>query len=298
MHHHTQGRDAWVRDPLPSIHLAATLGLRPVEFSAGARTEGYARVTTDWIAGFAWPLPRAFSGAVSACRFEQGDVLYGDPTGYGEWPEEAPPLPIIQVLDPPKTARALSGDAEGNRFSVSWESPVTVDVWVAAERPDRRSTTQGRLFTCLWRGDLSLLDAETPAPDAPSTVRALQRRLPEAVPALLDRFAARARAGGQSLLLLAVDDSSDSTRVKAQAIEALLADAFEVEALSVTPVEVGVENAESLHPALLVRAIAIASADAEAIERRLARLLYSGADASAGRFSLSRHGHLTALAAG
>lgn len=253
----------------------------------------------EWIAGFAWPVPRAFSGPVSVCRFEQGDVLYDDASGYGRWTSGDAPQTVIQVLEPPKTARGGSGDAEGNRFQVNWGLPVTVDVYAdGAERPERRTTTQGRLFACLWRGDPAMLDEAVSALDAPLSVRELHRRLAEAVPAFVKRLRKRARRGGHSLLLLAVDDASDAARVKARAIEGLLRDAFDVEALTLTPAEAGLEDADALHPALGVRGIAITTEDTAAVERCLCALLYGGGDEGAGRFSLARHGHLGPLAEG
>jgi len=253
----------------------------------------------EQIAGFAWPLPRAYSGPVSACRFEQGDVLFDDASGYEDWTSDRRrPATIVQVLDPPRSARASSGDADGGRFRSNWSLPVTVDLHDESGDPPRRIiTTQGRLFTCLWRGDPAALDPSAEVAEAPQGQRVLYRRLAEAVPAFVSRFERQARAGGHSLLLLAVDDASDSSRVKAQAIESLLHEAFEVDALTLGPAEAGVDGDadEALHPALLVRGIAIATEDAEAIERRLASLLYGGGDAGSGRFSLSRHGHLAPL---
>jgi len=82
----------------------------------------------DRIRGFAWAVARALSAAVSACRFEQGDVLYDDPAGYGPWRGAGDaPASIIQVLDPPRSARTPTGDSEGGRFQTSWLLPVTLE---------------------------------------------------------------------------------------------------------------------------------------------------------------------------
>jgi len=251
----------------------------------------------DRIRGFAWAVPRALSAAVSACRFEQGDVLYDDPAGYGPWRGAGDaPASIIQVLDPPRSARTPTGDSEGGRFQTSWLLPVTLDLFTAgSDRPDRRATTQGRLFACLWQGDPALLDDATPAPDPPLGLRELQRRVGEAVPAFVSHFAALAHAGRHSLFVVASDDASQSARVKVHGIRTLLEDAFETETATLSPAEAGLTGAELLHPALVLQGFAIATRDTDAIEGRLRALLYGGADESAGRFSLSRHGHLGPL---
>ena len=244
------------------------------------------------IAGFAWPLPRAFSAAVSACRFEQGDVLYGDAAGYEAWEKGgAPPAPIIQVLDPPRSARALPGDAEGTRFRANWDAPVTLELTRGDAPAESRTTTQGRLFSCLWHGDLEWLDEAREAPEPPIGQRDLHRQLQDAVPAVSRRL--RVRSG--LLFLFATDDAGDAARVKAHAMESLLAEAFQTKIARLGPAEAGVPEAAGLHPALLVVGIAIKGAEAEAVEERLKGLLYAGAEGKTDRFSLSRHGLLVEL---
>lgn len=250
---------------------------------------------SDWIRGFAWPVPRSFAPAVSHSRFEQGDVLYADPSGYTAWPQEGPTGAFLQVLDPPKTARAFSGEAEGDRFSVGWGSPVTVEVHahVGAE-PIQQTTTQGRLFTTLWRGELAWLEA-TAEPPMPNGLKDLQARLGEAVSTISRHFADEASLTDGLLFLLAVDEASESGRVKADAIEAVLADRFEIHRVELSPADAGLDDADALHPALMVRGLAIASSEASVVERHLADLLYAGGNGTVSRFSLARHGLLTPL---
>ena len=250
---------------------------------------------SDWIRGFAWPVPRSFAPAVSHSRFEQGDVLYADPSGYTVWPKKGPTGALLQVLDPPKTARAVSGEVEGDRFSVGWGSPVTVEVYAhVGAKPIQQTTTQGRLFTTLWRGELAWLEA-TAEPPMPNGLKDLQARLGEAVSTISRHFADEASLTDGLLFLLAVDEASESGRVKADAIEAVLADRFEIHRVELSPADAGLDDADALHPALMVRGLAIASSEASVVERHLADLLYAGGDGTASRFSLARHGLLTPL---
>lgn len=254
----------------------------------------------EWIAGFAWALPRALSAAVSACRFEQGDVLCRERAACGRWgPEDVPVGPVLQVLDPPRSARAIAADAEGSRFETGWDSPVTLERYEAGvEGPERIETTQGRLYTCLWRGAADCLDDSTPPPPPPRGLRELHRELAAAVPTFRGRFARRAKRGGHQLLIVASDDAIDATRVKVRAIQGLLDEAFEIEACDLSPTEAGVPEAGTLRPSLLLRGIAIATPDGAAIEKCLAGLLYGGSSEDAKRFSVSRHGHLAPLSGG
>ena len=254
----------------------------------------------ELIEGFAWAVPRALAGAVSACRFEQGDVLYSDPRAYEAWSGGRPALKFcLQVLDPPKTARALSAESEGNRFEANWSSPVEFELTDCEAGETRRCrTTQGRLFSCLWRGDRDQLDPEGAEPERPLPQRELHRRLAEAQPGLEAAFRAlkgnRLR-GAFSLYLFALDDSSEASRAKARAVEAALRADFAAVGLVLSPGEAGLPGAAHLHPALRVQGLAMAAPGPGAVEQRLRDLLYGGAG-EAGRFSLARHGLLVEVA--
>ncbi len=253
----------------------------------------------EWIAGFAWALPRAFAAAVSACRFEQGDVLVRERSDTGRWSASQPLSgPILQILEPPRSTRAIAADAEGSRFETHWGSPVTLDRYdPGSELPVRIETTQGRLYSCLWRGTLELLDPETPERTPPRPLRELQRQLSHAVPAFRTRFAKKKKLRGaeHQLFVFASDDAIDLARVKADGMETLLAEVFETESCRLDPAEAGIPDADAFRPSLRLRGIAIATPDAAAVERCLAGLLYGGASEAATRFSLARHGHLTTL---
>ena len=256
----------------------------------------------EFIEGFAWPVPRALAGAVSACRFEQGDLLYSRSEAYGSWPAGREDLEYaLQVLDPPKSARALAPGAEGNRFEANWNSSLEFELTdFAAASSERRTTTQGRLFCCLWRGDIAQLDASAEPPEPPASQRDLHRRLDETRPAfeaLFGQVAGGGASGDFCLYMAAVDDANEAARSKAKAVQAVLEAKFEVESRRLSPGEAGLAGAESLHPALWIQGLAIASRKAAAVEKRLRGLLYGGASES-GRFSLARHGLLVEVSSG
>ena len=244
----------------------------------------------DLIRGFAWPLPSAFAAAVAACRFEQGDVLYSDAAAYGGWRDFVRRKGHhIQVLDPARSVRALAADAEGGRMLASWHSPVEIEITVLPRGDSERlRTTQGRLFCCLWRGDLAQLDAESAEPEPPAGARDLQRRLPEAV----DAFRRRRRKATGCLYVSVLDQSSDSARVKARTISSALAARHRIEAIDLTPVEAGVPEAETFHPALLLHGLYVDSNETDTVESLLRGVLSS---TGSERFSLGRHGLLVPL---
>lgn len=255
-------------------------------------------MTMDFIAGFAWPVPLAFASAVAACRFEQGDVLYSDASAYEAWSAdwlkaERGPDCSIQVLAPSRSARATTAEDSGKRFHSNWESPVEIELTGGVgEAAEARTTTQGRLFSCLWHGALGLLDEDAKAPEPPALQRDLHGRLREALPALRRRLLADGGAAGRSLYVWVVDQASESSRAKAHAIEAVLAERFGVTRCDLSPAEAELEGAAVFHPALGLRALLVSEADPQPVEAALKALLYTPSEGKADRFALSRHGVL------
>jgi hypothetical protein len=271
--------------------------------AAGGDAE--ARLMAKFLSGFAWTVPRAFAGAVAACRFEQGDVLYSHRSGYGDWAQALEKaaergLHQIQVLDPPKTTRALPGEGEGGRFQANWGSPVQLTVVEGGGPASELSTTQGRLFSCLWHGGIEALDPEAQAPTPPALARDLHAELETALPAFRKRLAPVAAHGGW-LFVWVVDEASDASRVKAARIEASLGGRFEASTTDLTAARARVAGAARFHPALLLRGIAALDTSAESVEEVLKALLYApgeGRESKPDRFSLARHGLLAPLVEG
>jgi hypothetical protein len=291
----------------------------------GAHGASGERGAEDWLPGFRWPVPAALSGAVSACRFEQGDVLFALPQGYGDWVSGAP-CSWIQVLDPPKSARLRTSEGDGSRFFANWGSPVELEIDRGAG-PERLKTSQGRLFTCLWRDDLEAIGPDSTEPEAPVLQTDLQRGLDPAIPTFRAAFASAETPACDGLLLLAsLDHASDASRVKASVIRSALEARFRITQLERPPAACGIPDGDRYHPSLVVRGLAIADASEDGVTAVLKSVLYTpgggaaararntaaetlvddaagNGEASTGpeapgrsdRFSLARHGRLVPL---
>ncbi len=254
--------------------------------------------------GFAWALPAAFAGALAAYRFEQGDVLFRDREAYDPIEENLPAgATAIQILHPPRSARALPAESEGDRRRSSWESEVRIAlVDLSAGTEKFRSISQGKLLMAIWRGDEGWLDPDREEPPLPLAGRDLAGRLERARGA----FDAEHKTRRGCRFLFVLDLASDASRVKAQAIEEALATVGAVERVDLLPGAAGLEDANDFHPALVLRGLAVRGASSAQVERALRGTLYGGAakleseqgeTPSNDRFSVARHGLLDEIGA-
>ena len=256
--------------------------------------------------GFAWSIPVAFSPAIAAYRFEQGDVLYREKEAYGPLEKRIPKgLRAIQVLLPARSGRATPVESEGSRRLASWQSEVTIDcIDLALGRSESRVISQGKLLTTLWRGDESWLDPEREEPPLPRTAKDLQRRLEETIPA----FEVRQRAKRGCRFIFVVDLASDASRIKARNVEEALRGIGDIEVIELALRDSGVEDAMDYLPTVVVRALVMPKRTTDEVLPTLRACLYSGGSetlepstepasggATSDRFSIGRHGLLQDL---
>lgn len=243
----------------------------------------------ELLPGFRWPVPRAFAAAVCAYRFEQGDVLYRDVRAYDPLAGGIPSgLTAIQLRQPPRSARSLPSDAEGDRRLSNWQSELELDlVDLARGAVESRKTTQGRLFMALWKGDDSSLDGRGEEPALPRSARELAQLLREGGLGLPEL----APTSHRSRFSFVVDWSADASRTKAARIADALQQLGACASRDRFPAELAAPEADRFHPTLVVRSVEIEHARPEAVEEALRRALYGGPGES-DRFSASRHGLL------
>ncbi|MEZ4330811.1 MAG: hypothetical protein R3F35_03620 [Myxococcota bacterium] len=244
--------------------------------------------------GFVWAVTEAFAPAVAAYRFEQGDVIYRDRRGQGPLGTPLPDdLTAIQLLAPPRSARVVPSDFEGDRRQANWQSEVELElVDLARGRSESFATTQGRLFTALWKDDLSTLQGEGDDPPLPRSARELFALLREGVLAIGPVQGVRSGVR----FLFVVDRSNDAARAKAVAIVDALHPLGPVEARDLDPIEAGAPDGDRFHPTLVIRELVLPDVEQEAVEAALRRALYGGSG-EAERFSVGRHGLLERLGA-
>jgi hypothetical protein len=133
---------------------------------------------------FTWAITRAFADPLSTCRFEQGDTLYDNEAAYQQpWSKTIKTAGrAIQVLSPSRGVSSKSPGQDDSAFADNWQQEVIFDLHqLKTGSSETITTTQGRLYTLLWRGDTKILDEATDAPSVPQQASALKKLLPEAV---------------------------------------------------------------------------------------------------------------------
>jgi hypothetical protein len=246
----------------------------------------------DCFAGFAWAVPRAFADPLERCRFERGDILYDSPKAYdGDWKSARKAARrIVQVRLPKQGDSGKQDKDAASVFSDNWRRDAEIDLIETRDMSCREiATTQGRLYTFLWRGDEGVLDLESPEPPVPLTARDLRNDIDTAAP----RIAAEidAPAGGRLFVVL-FDHASSLSRKKDRDIRMAL-DAHP--GCEVHEVELATETAL---PTLRWLVYRIPDLDDDGVTELLKPALYRPQGDRQGktdRFDLKRHGRLIDL---
>lgn len=133
------------------------------------------KTNTNFYDGFAWAVPRAFADPLAACRFELGDVLYDSRESYKGLPQSGH---AVQVLEPSRGIGSPSSGQDASVFADAWRQEVVFE-WhdFAAQTKRTITSTQGRLYTLLWKGDEATLDFSTPEPPIPLNAATFKKHL-------------------------------------------------------------------------------------------------------------------------
>jgi hypothetical protein len=108
--------------------------------------------------GLRWYLPSHFKDSLAKCRFEQGTMIYKDKPVGKNWGEQIEKIDfLIQIQYPPSTMATGSGDE--SVIKSNWDSEVIFDrFYPKTKEQEKIHTTQGRLFTFLWKDDFNIFN--------------------------------------------------------------------------------------------------------------------------------------------
>jgi len=226
---------------------------------------------------------------VTACRFEEGDILYDSQKAYsGEWGEAVEHIRhSLQVRSPSRGTTAAS-NASGSVFGKNWDTEVTFELQdFASDEPAQFvETTQGKLFTALWRGDLSVFKGDL-NPKLPLRLKEVSKMLEQAIPA------ADSLSDGNPTFIMARDVANSSSKLKHMKVSATLRSHFKAKPKVLMPRDAGLQEWDGIAPTIDVVFYVMESGSNSEIHDALKAQLYVPAEnAKKDMFRLTRHGLL------
>lgn len=234
----------------------------------------------EYLDQFAWPVPKGFSDAVFACKFEQGDLLYNTPRAYEEgWNWDHIDW-VIQVKSPSRgTTRPKSEDIK-TVFADNWRSILILEITDVRNNRSKRviETTQGRLYSTLRFGDLSYLEPDSPDPEVPFGVGKLFEHLDKAKKYFLPTFEKGMKK--PNLFIMPVDTLNSITVQKHKRAVHYLGQIGAIEQQTASLKDCGIEDQHMFSPMLEFRCVAIDSGAPEKIRDTLKEAFWPKRDGS------------------
>jgi len=227
----------------------------------------------------------AFSDAVSLCRFEEGDTLYDSRIAYEESWDVAFTRTgnSMQVRFPVRVSSLGAKDAK-SIFDRNWSSLVEVDLYARFSKTRSIKTTQGNLYSALWRGDLSFLDLQT-SPCKPIRLKQVMKMLAEI------KVADPNYTKGRRVFVLPRDNSNSVSRLKFQKVCSCLRGHLLEAPTILPPAKAGFKKWDQIAPTIDIAMFPVNLQSDEEIAKLVKSAVYvpsKGADGS--RFKILRHG--------
>lgn len=242
----------------------------------------------DFLPGFNWALPKAFSDAVFGCRFEEGDMLYQTPLAYkGNWDKKELEY-FIQVMYPARGGSKTAGDAAV--FEKNWNSEVRLDIYKNYEKISigQIRTTQGSLYSTLWKGDLNLiLSDNVKSPELPVGVSAVNKVLDEV------ENTAKNISNGLPVFVMVLDITSPVSRDKYLKIKSKLSKHMKQEPINMSPKDAGIQSYGSIAPAIQIAFFVTTVKFPSELESLIKEAVYiKSKNAKTSRFRVAAHGRI------
>lgn len=239
----------------------------------------------EFFNGFKWALPKAFAPALAVCRFERGDILYDSKEAYRQatWADVLPHLNFsFQVKYPVETRTTMTTESTSEiddssktgKFNQNWFSPVELELtdYKNNKTVTFIKTTQGRLYSFLWKGNINVLDITTQEPEIPQTPKEAKKELELCSQNLRKVF--MEDMDKPNLFLIAYDSVNETALSKVREIETELRRNFQATPKLYTTEEIGLDDGDYYLPTTVVECFAIDSGAPEKIRDVLKETLW------------------------
>ena len=242
----------------------------------------------EFFSGFKWAVPIAFSETLSLCRFEQGDTLYDTPKAYDdEWGKASQHIEYYIQVQYPDRVTGVATEIEPRVFAKNWNSEVRLDLYKRLEKVGvgQIRTTQGRLYTTLWKGNLSFMEHNSEAPQLPISVQRVTDKL--------DETAERARnlSNCYPIFVMARDLSNAVSREKYSKVLWKLKNHLAGEPKIMNPQSAGLSDWAIIAPTIDIAFFASNGISADELHNLIKEAVYVPAkDAKKEMFRIKAHG--------
>jgi len=227
------------------------------------------RISETFYDRFNWAVPTAFKNAISYCCFEEGDILYDTKNAYNAstWAESLKHINYMIQVKSPKRSSVLGGQVDtGLVFEQNWNSEVVFELmdYKHTNRKKLISTTQGKLFTLLYTGNLNLLKENSENPPLPILIgKELEPYRDKAASTIQNKL--KNSAKNLNLFVMGYDPTNNTYTQKFSKIEASLNSIdLEYKVYDYSPKECDLENHKDFSPVVYFRCIAI---DTKSVEK-------------------------------
>jgi hypothetical protein len=242
----------------------------------------------DYLTGFSWAVPCAFLDAVGRCLFREGDVLYESQKAYS-LPWGAALGRAHSSLQVRSSAASNCADEPDTRsvFRKNWSTEVRLDLYrrINISSAEEIVTTQGRLYTALWRGNLEILDKSSTEPEPPNG------------PSVALKHAARgakmvkAIGDGKTIFVMPIDQANRAFRSKLSKVRAQLSSHLNTSVRMLSPREAGLPDWKTVAPTVTIAVFCVSGLSASDLEEAIRMgLLGSTRSTRKQRFRISSHG--------
>lgn len=245
-----------------------------------------------FLQGFKWALPDAFKDAIAKCLFTEGDTIYDTKQAYEPWNKALQQIKYdIRIIKPSKY------QFSGNTFKLNWKSPLQLVLTNYKKNLEKNyyETTQGRLFTLLWRGELNVLNKEVNEPKQPLMIADIKKLLTQALPNFEELT--KEKMKDFSIFIMPYDPTNDILSAKDKKLRALLEKEFKLLTLELTPEDMRLPDFHDFMPTLSLKCYSIESKNEDKIRGVLKIALCTS---RAGmrhnqHFNVNRHGLLKVI---
>jgi len=246
----------------------------------------------EYFNGFTWALPKAFSDAIANCRFEEGDIIYDSKSAYQEWEKAVETTKYcIKIKYPKRTSRSLINEHSSVQLE-NWNSNVRFELMNIKEKKKKLiETTQGALFSLLWKGDFHYIELENSLVEPPLFLKDIKKNhnsiLKEAIPKC------KKLASGRIFFIMPYDPTNDVSMKKHQDLNEALFRMQKLKLIQLSLEESGLIKWEQVFPVITIDLFIFEDDNIEEIELIIKNLFYKPTTTSKRQaFKLSTHGIL------